>query len=167
MRRDIKIRLGLGSKNRNIISNITFKVIKPSDDTQVDIKHKLWNGICKTGVIPSIVNKSIFILSPKKAKAAMCAQYRTYIKVYVSSTKRYLDSHTPKNIQKIENKMRSLQSDFISEKGTNKRIFKMIMIFERYCNVNKTLSAGLPYKAFKVHDLYPCSVNIDLTTYGE
>jgi hypothetical protein len=119
---------------------ITSEMIKALDDAGVEIIHKLVNNIYKTGNIPSDMNESIFIRLPKKPKATMCTEYRT-LSLMSHVLKVILKVLLNRNRKKIENEISSLQSGFMSKKGTREGIFNMRMLCERYCEMSKDIYA--------------------------
>ena len=66
---------------------ITSEMIKALDDTGVEIIHNLIHNIYKTGVIPSLMNESIFIRLPNVFRIS-------HFKPHGPSTKGHIESHT-------------------------------------------------------------------------
>ena len=66
------LKTGKASEN-DMVTMITSEMTKAVDDTGGDIIYKLFNDICKTGVIPSNMHESIFIRLLKKPKTTMRA----------------------------------------------------------------------------------------------
>ena len=114
--------------------------MKALDSTGVKNIHKLVNDIYKTGVIPTSMNESTFIRLPEKPKATMCTEYRT-LSLMSHVLKVILKVILLRNKQKIENEISSLQSGFMSGKGTREGIFNMRMICEQYCEMRKDIHA--------------------------
>ena len=102
--------------------------------------HKLVNNIYKTGEIPTSMNESIFIRLPKKPKATMCTEYRTF-SLMSHILKIILRIILMRNREKIEKEISDMQSGFMSGKGTREGILNMRLICERYIEVNKDIYA--------------------------
>ena len=70
----------------------------------------------------------------------MCTEYRT-LSLMSHLLKVILKVILLRNRQKKENEISSLQSGFMSGKGTREGIFNMRMLCERYCEVGKDIYA--------------------------
>ena len=75
-----KVREAISSmKNGKAVGpdEISAEVIKALGDSAVDMLHDLANTIYKTGEIPQILQKSVFITIPKKIGVTECENFRT------------------------------------------------------------------------------------------
>ena len=75
-----KVREAISSmKNGKAVSpdKMPEKVVKALGDSAVDVLHVLANTIYKTGKIPEILQKSVFITIPKKIGVTECENFRT------------------------------------------------------------------------------------------
>ena len=115
---------------------LTSEMIKALDEFGLEVIHKLVNEICNASYIPSNMNESIFVRLRKKPKATMCTEYRT-LSPMSHLLKLILRIILLRNREKIEQEINSLQSGFMTGKGTREGIFNLRMINERYCEMSK------------------------------
>ena len=88
----------------------------------------------------------------------MCVEYQT-LSLMSYLLKVILEVILLRNRQKIENEISSLQSGFMSGKGTQEGIFNMRMLCIRYCEVSKDI-----YASFIDYEMALDRVNHELMT---
>ena len=110
---------------------LTSEEIKALDEFELEVIHKLVNEIYNASYIPSNMKESIFVRLPKKPKAKMCTEYRT-LSLMSHLLKLILRIILLRNREKIEQEINSLQSEFMTGKGTREGIFNLRMINERF-----------------------------------
>ena len=117
---------------------IPVEVIKALGDSAVDVLHDLANTIYKTGEIPEILQKSVFITIPKKTGVTECENFTT-IAIMSHVIKILLKICVLRMKNKIHLEIAEEQYGFQPDKSTRNAIFFLRMLSERAIEMQQDL----------------------------
>ena len=112
------------------------EALKALDEHNIEIITSLCNIIYNSGMIPTEMKHSVFIILPKKPKAMIRTEFRT-ISLVSHVTKLFLKIIQQRMANKIDKEVSRLQSGFRPGTGTRGGIFNLRTICERATDVQK------------------------------
>lgn len=114
--------------------NIAIELVKELEGFGVQKVTEIANNIYNTGLIPTDLNKSVFIALPKKPGAIECELHRT-ISLMSHITKLILNVLLKRMKTKIREEISQEQNAYMRGKGTRNAIFILRMLGERAIEV--------------------------------